>query len=277
MNSKHFILIIVSLILATTVGFTSCSKDEPQERVSNKDERNHIRKGNSLFEDENYAEAEVEYGKALEANPNSAVAAYNMALAIIKQVPQGDTTGVINRADSLLTFATKVTTDSILKSMAFYNLGNIAYGQQDYGKAIERYKASLRIVPSDNDARYNLRMAQLKLKNQQQNQDQNKDKNQDKDQNQDQNQDQNKDQNQDQNKDQNQDQNNNQNQDQNKEQNKPNSGQGQQQQASGSMDERSMQQILKAMEDREKATQQRLYQMGEQQQRGQRQATRNKW
>ena len=279
MNNRNVIILILALILTSTaVSFTSCSKEEVQFNESNKDERNHIRKGNSLYEDGNYADAEVEYGKALEANPNSAKAAYNMALAIIRQVPPGDTTGIITRADSLLSFAAQVTPDKSLKSMAFYNRGNIAYSCQNYAGAIECYKQALRFVPNDEDARYNLRMAQLKLKDQQDQQDKNQDKDQDqnKDQNQDQNQNQNQDQNQDQNKDQNQDQD---KKDQNnQQQDKQNQSQGQQQQANATkMDERSMQQVLKTMQDKEKATQQKMYQMQERQQRGERQATRNKW
>lgn len=259
MNNRNVIILILALFLSSTaVSFTSCNKDEVQTNESNKDERNHIRKGNSLYEDGNYADAEVEYGKALEANPNSAKAAYNMALSIIRQVPPGDTTGVIVRADSLLSFAAQVTPDKNLKSMAFYNRGNIAYALQNYAGAIECYKQALRFVPNDEDARYNLRMAQLKLKDQQQQQDKN----------QDQNQDQNKDQNQNQDK---KDQNDNQ-------QDKQNQGQGQQQQGQPiKMDERSIQQVLKTMQDKEKATQQKIYKMEEKQQRGERQATRNKW
>ena len=43
------------------------------------------------------------------------------------------------------------------------------------------------------------------------------------------------------------------------------------------MDERSVQQVLKAMQDKEKQTQQRIYQMGERQRESERRATRNKW
>ena len=80
-----------------------------------------------------------------------------------------------------------------------YNISNFI--AEHFDKAIDNYKNALRAVPTDEESRYNLRMAQLKLQEQQQQQ-QNKDNN--KDQNQDQNQ-QNKDQNQ-QNQDQNQDQ-----------------------------------------------------------------------
>ena len=59
--------------------------DEPQKEVSMKRERNFIRKGNSLYNKKRYGEAEVEYKKALQVNPSSSVANYNLATALIRQ------------------------------------------------------------------------------------------------------------------------------------------------------------------------------------------------
>lgn len=283
-------------VIATAVAFlslASCSGDnEPaQQDPSTKAERNFIRNGNKLFEEKNYAEAEVEFNKALQANPSSAVAAYNLALTLAMQAEPNDSTGIIQHADSLFNFAASITKDKQLKAMAHYNMGNLAYNSNQFDKAINDYKNALRAMPSDDDARYNLRMAQLKLQEQQQNQqNQNQDQNQDQDQNKDQNQDKNKDQNKDQNqqnqnqnKDQNQnqqDQQNQQNQNQNQNQQRQNQDQQQQQQQqakAGQMDDRSMQQVLKAMENKEKETQQKLYQMGERQREYERRNTQNKW
>lgn len=262
MKNKNLLIILIAAILASTgLGFTSCSKEEPLAQQTNKQERNHIKKGNALFDEEKYAEAEVEYGKALEANPKSAIAAYNMALALIKQAAPGDSTGLAQRADSLFSFAASTSKDKSLQSMAFYNRGNIAYNAQDYPRAIDFYKQALRLIPDDDEARYNLRMAQLKLKDQQQNQNQNQNKDQNKDQNQDQNKDQNQDQDQNQDKDQNQDQNQDQNKDQNQNQNQ------QRQPQATNMDEQSINQVLKAMEDKERATQDRMKRMQQQQNR----------
>ena len=307
MTTSLKLLISVIATAAAFLSLASCSGDnEPaQQDPSTKAERNFIRNGNKLFEEKNYAEAEVEFNKALQANPSSAVAAYNLALTLAMQAEPNDSTGIIQHADSLFNYAASITKDKQLKAMAHYNMGNLAYNSNQFDKAINDYKNALRAMPSDDDARYNLRMAQLKLQEQQQNQqnqnqDQNQDQNQNKDQNQDQNQ--NKDQNQDQNKDQNKDQNQ-QNQNQNKDQNQnqqdqqnqqnqnQNQNQNQQQQnqdqqkqqqqqqqaKAGQMDERSMQQVLKAMENKEKETQQKLYQMGERQREYERRNTQNKW
>lgn len=266
-------------------------KDTPLQPESNKAERNFIRQGNKLFADENYADAEVEYSKALQANPGSAVAAYNMGLAIAKQAAAGDSTGALQRADSLFSYAASITPSKQLKMMAHYNKGNLAYNAQQYERAIEDYKNALRAVPTDEDSRYNLRMAQLKQQEQQQqqqdknNQDQNE--NQDKDkQNQDQNNQDNQDKNQQDKNDQQQGQDQ-QGQNQQGNQDKANPEQGKQDQQQGgqgnqqgqpiNMDERSVQQVLKAMQDKEKQTQQRIYQMGERQRESERRATRNKW
>lgn len=282
MNFNNRILpLIISLVALATMTLSGCGKsDEPAqpEAQSTKAERNLIREGNSLFADENYADAEIAYSKALQANPASAPAAYNMGLAIAKQAAEGDTTGLAQRADSLFNHAAQLTHDKKLKSMAYYNMGNLSYNAQQYERAIQAYQNALRNVPTDDDARYNLRMAQLKLQEQQQQQ-QNQDKNQ-----QNQNQDQQNQQNQDQNQNQDQ-QDKQQGQDQQgkQDQAKPEQGkeqQGQAQQGQGqpiNMDERSVQQVLKAMQDKEKATQQKIYQMGEQQRQRERQATRNKW
>ena len=303
LSYKHiFIIIATTIVTALTLMSCGSDKEPQQEPESNKAERNYIREGNKLFANGDYADAEIQYSKALQANPSSAIAAYNMGLALAKQAAPNDSTGIIERADSLFEHAASLTADKKLRMMAFYNKGNLAYNAQHFDKAIDNYKNALRAVPTDEESRYNLRMAQLKLQEQQQQQ-QNKDNN--KDQNQDQNQ-QNKDQNQ-QNQDQNQDQQNqdqnqqnqNQNQDQNQQnqdqqnqqQNQQNKDQqqqqNQQQQQQGGqknqqgqavkMNDQSVQQALKAIQDKEKETQQRIYQAGERQREQQRRATQNKW
>ena len=48
-------------------------------------DREHILQGNRYFHSADYAKAEVEYSKALEKNPRSAQAMYNLANAMIMQ------------------------------------------------------------------------------------------------------------------------------------------------------------------------------------------------
>ena len=239
-----------------------------------KRERVCLRNGNKLYEKKRYAEAEVEYRKALQANPSSEKAQFNLATALMRQgsvtAQQDDDKNPMKQAEGILTNLAKGAQDKQLRGKACYDLGNIAYGRQQYDQAVEFYKHALRCSPDDEQARHNLRLAQLKKQQQDKNQnkDKNKDNNQDKNQDKDKNQDQNKDKNQDQNKDQNK---------QNQDQNKQNQDKQNQQQQQGGMSQQNAEQVLKAMQDRERATQQRINAQQAQQQRHERQRTNKKW
>ncbi|MDE6048277.1 MAG: tetratricopeptide repeat protein, partial [Paramuribaculum sp.] len=171
-------------------GATSQDVGNNQEVTTTKHERNYIREGNKLYYAKRYAEAEVAYRKALEALPSSEIAQFNLAASLLRQSGSSDP----NNGNSPIATATQLLqnlasngTDRMLSSKSFYNLGNIAFNAQDYGKSIELYKNALRRNPDDDKARENLRLAQLKQKeqqNQDQNKDQNKDQNQDQDKNQ---------------------------------------------------------------------------------------------
>ena len=292
---KHSAIYIVLSVMSLT-WLCACSNNEPAE--STKAERNFIVEGNEQYAQGNYTEAEAAYRKALTENPNSAMAQFNLASALLRQDPkmgksapapvqpqQADTTlqeqasEQLQHAVEILKSLAEGSTDPAVASVAAYDLGNISYKQQDYGQAIECYKEALRKNPKYDDARYNLRMAQLKQKdknkNQNKNQDKNKDKNKDKDKDKDKNKDKNKDKDKDK---QNQDKKD-QNKDQDKNQDKQNQQQQQQQQQQqkGGMSQQNMEQILRTMQNQENATQQRVNAARAKQQQGERARTRNKW
>lgn len=222
--------------------------------TTTKQERNLIRQGNRMYNEKRFADAEVAYRKALEALPQSEIAKFNLAAALIRQSGSADPNSgnnPVNTASQLLQEVATQSQDAYLSGLSFYNLGNIAFNAQDFGKSIELYKNALRKNPDDDKARENLRIAQLKQQ-QQQNQDQNQDKNNDQNQDQDQNKDQNKDQNQDQDQNQNKDQNQDQDQNQDKQQPKD------KQQPQGSISDSNAEKILKAMENEEAATRKRV-------------------
>lgn len=293
-NNIIISLIIIAIASTTMCLLPSCGKDDKYTPViTNKEERKLIKDGNKLFDEGNYQDAEIMYEKATQVNPNSPAANYNLAVALVKQIKSSSNDSIksemMMRADSLFRLVPELTKDSTLIAMAYHNMGNIRYETEDYKTAVEGYKLSLRHNPSDNDTRYNLRMAQLKLKEQQQQQQQ-QDKNQ---QDQDKDQDKDKDQkNQDQ---QNQDQQNqnqqNQNQDQqNQNQDQQNQNQDKGQEKAGEkqqpakpqdayikMNDRNMQQVLKAAQDKEDAVQGKIYKAGNRQEQRERHSTRNKW
>lgn len=258
---KQFLKIFsaASFLLLTATIFVGCSSNDGQHesaRPTTKRERNFMKEGKALYDKQRYAEAEVNFKKALSENPDNGRAQFNLASSYLKQ--RGE--DLVNKGDSLVKQAdaifqqTSAGRDMELAEQSFYDRGNIAFKSEDYSSAIELYKNALRRNPENNQARENLRLAQLKKQEQdQQNQDQDKDQNQDQQQQQ-QNQDQQQDQ-QDQ-QDQNQDQ-------QEKEQ--------QQQQQQGGLSEQSAAQILKAMDDKESATRMKVEQMKQSQEKQARQ------
>ncbi len=263
---KQFLKIFavsVSLLMVGA-GISGCSSKEEQpatSRPSTKRERNYMKEGKSLFDKQRYAEAEVNFKKALGENPDNARAQFNLASSYLKQ--RGE--DLSNKGDSLIRQADQIfaqtagNPDVELAELSFYDRGNIAYKVEDYAAAIEMYKNALRRNPENNQARENLRLAQLKKQEQDQNKDnqQNKDDQQNQDQNQDQQQQQ---QNQDQ-QDKNDQQDKDKQQDQQQQQQDQKQQQQQQQQQQGGLSEQSAAQILKAMDDKESATRMKVEQM----------------
>ena len=149
-------------------------------------ERDYIRKGNRLFNDSVFVDAEVNYRKALEVNPKSTVSMYNLGNTLSQQQKFQD-------AMEQYVAAGNIEKDKMKLAHIYHNMGVLFQAGKDYAKAVEAYKMSLRNNPADDETRYNLALAQKMLKDQQQNQDQNQDQNKDQQQKQDQQQDKNKD------------------------------------------------------------------------------------
>jgi tetratricopeptide (TPR) repeat protein len=132
-----------------------------------KQERDYIRRGNRMFNDSVFTTAEVNYRKALEVNPKSAVSMYNL----------GNTLGAQQKGQEAMeqyVAAAQVEKDKSKLAKIYHNMGVIFQSNKDYAKAVEAYKQSLRNNPKDDETRYNLALAQKMLKDQQQ-QDQNQD------------------------------------------------------------------------------------------------------
>lgn len=175
MQIRQFATILIMLLSAI-----NCYAED----TSTKKERNFIKDGNEKYESGNYSDAEVLYKKALEQNGMSDIANFNKASALMKQsgnTPADSPNNPLLVADSIFNALSQSSNNTQIKESSFYNLGNIAFDKQDYQKSISMYKHALRINPNNDDARDNLRLAQLKLKEQQNNKDKNKDKNKDQD------------------------------------------------------------------------------------------------
>ena len=160
--------------------------------------RQATREGNSLFHKEDYLNTEIQYRKALEVGPNDSLAIYNLGNALIHQQQDEKAKESLQQFVNAATSAQKGGNRQ-LAAKAYYNAGDVCMAAQQYQEAVNFFKRSLRNNPADDEARYNLFLAQKLLQQQQdENQDQNQDQQQQQQDQQQQNQDQNKDQNQDQ-------------------------------------------------------------------------------
>ena len=133
-----------------------------------KTERDYLRSGNKLYKDSTFVKAEVDYRKALELEPKSTDAMYNLGNALLMQQKAKE-------AMEQFEAASRVEKDKAKLAQIYHNMGVIFHSQKDYAKAVEAYKESLRNNPKDDETRYNLALAQKQLQDQQQNQDQNQD------------------------------------------------------------------------------------------------------
>lgn len=246
MKSFRYIL-VVSMLLS--VALTASAQVD----------RHDVRAGNRKFRKDNWKEADISYRKALVKDSTSVAANYNLANTLYRQENYEE-------AEKLMKKIGDNASASVNAADYWYNTGDIAIAKKDWQGAVNAFKEALLKNPSDMDAKENYIYAKKMLENQQknggkgdgqdnQNQDQNN-QNQDQNQNgQDQNKDQNKDQNNDQNKDgQNKDQNQNQNQN-----NDQGSGNQQPQQGQeGKISPQQAQQMLRAIQAKEKETQDKV-------------------
>lgn len=160
MNMANRFLLLIVFMIASVASFAQMKPD-----------RQAIRRGNKLFRAEKYDKAQAEYMKAMEADKNNPQAVYNLGCAYMLQ--QNDSAAVAN-----FNKATKMETDKHRRSMAYHNIGVIFQNRTKYDEAIEAYKESLRLNPTDNETRYNLALCQKLRKNQpNKNQNKNQDKN----------------------------------------------------------------------------------------------------
>lgn len=247
---------ICYLIVAAAVAWV-VTPEVSAQNVDAKTARQKLRAGNDDYENEKYTEAEVNYRRSLDADPSSSLAVYNIGNALFRQGKYDEAAQQYEN----LTGRERPTDEKTTASANWYNLGNSLYMQEKYAESIEAYKNALRRNPDDHEARYNLRMAQLKLQQQQQQQD-----------NQQQQQQQNQNQN---NQNQNKNQNNQQDRDKDKEnqqnssqqqpnQNQQNQDRQEERQADngqpqpGALSPENAQQILDALQQDEKATQEKV-------------------
>ena len=172
---KKFYILSMFLLVGTVHGL-----------AQNKTDRNYLRSGNKLYNDSLFIKAEVDYRKALEINPKSTDAMFNLANALLMQQKAQE---AMEQYESV----SKIEKDKEKLAQIYHNMGVILQSSKQLPQCIEAYKESLRNNPKDDETRYNLALAQKQLKDQQQDQ-QNQDQQQQQQEQKEDKQDQNKDQ-----------------------------------------------------------------------------------
>lgn len=218
--------------------------------MSAQTDRKEVRSGNRQFRRENYKEAEISYRKALVKDSLSFAANYNLANVLYRGEHYDE-------AGKILETVREAAPASEYGADYFFNAGDIALAKKDYAAAVDAFKQSLLLNPGDLQAKENYIYARKMLENRQQNgggqdnqQNQDQQQNQDNQDNQDNQQDRNDNQ-------QNQDQ---QNQDQqnNQDQQDSQDGRNGQQPQPVKISPQQAQQMLKAMQAKEKETQDKV-------------------
>ncbi|MFP4041448.1 MAG: tetratricopeptide repeat protein [Bacteroidales bacterium] len=158
---KFGILFFINLI--TVLGFSQS-------------ERKHIRQGNDDFTEKNFVNSEVAYRRAVEENPESFEAHFNIGDALYKQEKYQEAAKQFS----------ELVDDDLDKDKAakvYHNLGNSLLNAGKIKESIEAYKKALKNNPGDIETKHNLTHALKKLKQQEQEDQQDqKDKNQQQDQ-----------------------------------------------------------------------------------------------
>lgn len=221
-------------------------------------DRHDVRAGNRKFKKEDWREADISYRKALVKDSTSIAANYNLANTAYRQKNYDEAGKLLDRIKDSAPASSHV-------SDYWFNAGDVALAKKDYQAAVNAFKSALLANPSDLEAKENYIYAKKKLEDQQkngggqndqnQNQDQNQNNQDSKDKQNDQQNDQNQ-QNKQDNKDQDKGQNQNNSQDQNNNQGQNQNGQSGQQPVKISPQQ--AQQMLKAIQAKEKETQDKV-------------------
>ena len=217
------------MFLAAAFSLLACVSVSAQNPV-----RKDIRKGNRDFRKEDYKAAEIDYRKAIVKDSASFAAGYNLGNTLYKM-------GDKEQAGKIYDKLKETAPASGHAADYYYNVGNVTADAGNWQAAVDSYRQALLRNPSDMDAKENYIYAKKKLEDQQNQQNQQNQDNQD-----------NKDDNKDKNKDKDQNQDQNQNQDGN------NSPQNQQQGQQPKITPQAAQQMLQAIQAKEKETQDKV-------------------
>jgi Ca-activated chloride channel family protein len=115
---------------------------------------------NRAYDAKQWDEASKLYDEAQVQAPESPEIAYNLGNAMYRQGKFGDAIAHLRRAAE--------SDDPTLRQQSFYNLGNALHDSGDLQRAVQAYRAALRLDPRDHDAKVNYEKTRQELQQQQQ-------------------------------------------------------------------------------------------------------------
>ncbi|PIP55184.1 MAG: aerotolerance regulator BatC [Bacteroidetes bacterium CG23_combo_of_CG06-09_8_20_14_all_32_9] len=135
-------------------------------------DKKQIREGNKLYKNKKFRESEVSYQKALKKDPKSFKANFNLGDALYKQEKYEEAVKQFTEVEGKSGNKTN-------SAKVYHNLGNSYLLKNKIDESISAYKNALRNNPRDMATKYNLAYAQaLKKKQEQQKKQQNQNQNQ---------------------------------------------------------------------------------------------------
>ncbi len=159
---------IFSKIAVVFVFFTTLSLS-----ASAQADKKDIRAGNRAFRRGDLEKAQLDYNRAVAKDSTSLKARYNLANTM-------HLVGDYRQASATMATVPDSLHNPEQKADAWHNSGNFQLSAKQYAESIEAYKNTLRIRPGDMETKTNLAYAQKMLKDQQQEQQEQQDQQQDK-------------------------------------------------------------------------------------------------
>ena len=116
-------------------------------------DKSYIHKGNELYKQQKYTEAEANYRKAVaQKKQNVNTGSFNLGDALYKQKKYDEASKQFTQLAG--------STNKAIAAKAYHNLGNSLLENKKLEESIEAYKKALINNPKDDETRYNLAYAQ---------------------------------------------------------------------------------------------------------------------
>lgn len=128
--------------------------------LSAQDDKTEVRSGNRMLRNRNYNEAEINFRKGLVKDSTSFISSYDLASSLYLQKDYDNAAKALERVEAQLP-------DSEYADRWHFNKGNIALQQQDWQTAVEAFKQALLLNPGDLEAKESYIYAKKKLEEQQ--------------------------------------------------------------------------------------------------------------